>query len=384
MRDVIMQHNKPTNTMYKVGFILEQALGHITHTQNLQRNVPADPAIQPYWGLVPFEASGIAARVPVYKSNWTVRAGLRARRAVARIAEQTPLDALFFHTQVPAILAQSWLRRIPSVVSLDATPLQYDQLGEAYGHREGALWIEVQKWKLNRDCYRAAHRLVTWSCWAKQGLVRDYEVPPEKVTVIPPGVNPDEWARPTARVARANGSPVKILFVGGNLERKGGLDLLEAFRALRGPDVELHLVTRDSTPAEPGVYVYGNMQPNSDALKQLYYQADIFCLPTKGDCLPMVLSEAGATGLPVVTTNIAAIPEIVRDGTSGFVVPPGDVAALVTALRRLIENPRLRLEQGQAAVEIVRQDYDAQRNARRLLDLLKQTVDEARQASVTP
>jgi glycosyltransferase involved in cell wall biosynthesis len=364
--------------VYRIGFILEQALGHITHTQNLQRNIPADRTVEPHWGLVAWEATGLAGRIPIYSSNWTVRSGLRARATVARLAGQTPLDALFFHTQVPAILSRKWINRIPSIVSLDATPMQYDALGAAYGHRAGSSWIERQKWRLNRDCFRSARRLVTWSHWAKQGLVEDYEVPAEKVTVIPPGVNADEWARATPR-AEADG-PVKILFVGGNLERKGGVELLAAFRALRPLGVELHLVTRDAVAPEPGLFVYHDVQPNSAPLKRLYHRADIFCLPTKGDCLPMVLSEAGAAGLPVVTTDVAAIPEIVRDGESGYIVPLGDVSALVAALRRLVDDPALRLRQGRCAVDIVTREHDAQRNARQLLELLKVTVDEARAA----
>jgi glycosyltransferase involved in cell wall biosynthesis len=56
----------------------------------------------------------------------------------------------------------------------------------------------------------------------------------------------------------------------------------------------------------------------------------------------MVLSEAGAAGLPAVTTRVAAIPEIVQEGETGFLVPAGDEAALVSALARLIANPDLR------------------------------------------
>ncbi len=364
--------------MYNIGFIIEQALGHITHTQNLQKNVPSDQSVRAHWGLVPWEATGLAGRIPVYKSNWTVRSGVRARRAVSEIARRTSLDVLFFHTQVPAILAQSWFHRIPAVVSLDATPIQYDQLGEAYGHEPGPLWLEIQKWKLNRDCFRVARRLVTWSEWAKQGLVADYEVPAEKVTVIPPGVNVSEWMRPAP--LEAHGGPVKILFVGGNLERKGGLLLVEAFRAIRHLGVELHLVTRDTLPSEPGIFVYNDMQPNSPELKRLYHAADIFCLPSKGDCLPMALSEAGAAGLPSVATDVAAIPEIVLEGETGFLVPRDDVGALVTALKRLVEDGELRARQGRRAVEVVAERFDAEHNAQRLLALLKQTVDEAREA----
>ena len=52
-------------TTYKIGFIIEQALGHITHTQNLQRNVPRDPDVQAFWGLVPWETRGLAGRIPI-------------------------------------------------------------------------------------------------------------------------------------------------------------------------------------------------------------------------------------------------------------------------------------------------------------------------------
>lgn len=373
--------------MYHFGFVIEQALGHITHGQNLKNNVACDPDVQAFWALPAFETQGVAAKIPVYRSNWTVRAGWRARRALSAIARQTKLDALFFHTQVTGVLAQDWVQHYPSVVSLDATPRQYDSLGDFYDHAAGPEWLEDYKWRLNRDLFRKARHLVTWSQWAKDGLVSEYEVPPAKVTVIPPGVNVHAW---TAPAPHGKGSgPVKILFVGGNLERKGGLVLLEAFRRLRAdsnsahetsPPVELHLVTRDRLEPEPGLFVYNDMQPNSEALKHLYFDSDIFCLPTQGDCLPMVLSEAGAAGLPVVSTRVAAIPEIIHDEVSGFVVPPGDTEALTAALRLLVHTPELRQSQGAAAKRITASYYDAEANARRLLELLKHVAVEGRSA----
>jgi glycosyltransferase involved in cell wall biosynthesis len=361
--------------VYNFAFVMEQALGHVTHTKNLQHTIPSDPTVEVHWGLVPWETSGIAAHIPIYNNNWTVRSGLRARSTVARIARRTPLDALFFHTQVPAVLSTNWIKRIPSVVSLDATPRQYDALGDAYSHQPGPAWLERQKWNMNRACFRAAHSLVTWSHWAKQGLIDEYDVPADKVFVIPPGVNPREWSPPTPR--RPHDAPVNILFVGGDLERKGGHLLLQAFRALRPLGVALHMVTRDSLPEEPGLFVYNGIKPNSEEMRQLYAQADIFCLPTFGDCLPMVLSEAGAAALPLVSTHVAAIPEIVRDEQTGFLVPAGEIEPLVQALRRLVVNVDLRLTLGEHAQSLVSEQFDAQRNARHLLDVIKQTADSA-------
>lgn len=361
---------------YNFGFVLEQSLGHVTHTKNLQTNVPLDPEVRAHWALIAFEAAGVAGRVPVYKSNWTVRAGVRANLAIGRMDRQTKLDALFIHTQVPAILAQRWLNRIPGVVSLDATPLQYDELGAFYRHDTGPAWLEAWKWRLNRDCYRSARRLVAWAEWTKQGLMRDYEVPAEKITVVPPGVNVDDWRRPKPRTPHSD--PIKILFVGGDLERKGGRVLLDAFRALRDLEPELHLVTKDRLAPEAGVFVYNNMEPNSQSLKDLYHTCDIFALPTFGDCLPMVLSEAGAAGMAIISTNVAGIPEIIRNGETGLTVSAGDAVPLAQALRNLATNPALRMALGESAMAHVTRHYDARTNAGRLLGLLKAEADAAR------
>jgi glycosyltransferase involved in cell wall biosynthesis len=361
---------------YEFGFLMEQSLGHVTHTKNLVANVALDPEVHAHWGLVDFEAAGIAGRIPVYRSNWTVRAGVRACREVARMNRHTRLDALFFHTQVPAILAQHWLRKIPGIVSLDATPRQIDELGAFYKHEESPAWLEALKWRLNRDCFRSARRLVAWAEWSKLGLVQGYGVPADKITVIPPGVNVREWRRPTPRVPHANS--VKILFVGGDFARKGGLVLLKAFRALRHLGPELHLVTKDRLAPEPNVFIYNDLEANSPPLKDLYHTCDIFALPTFGDCLPMVLSEAGASGMPIISTNVAGIPEIVRNGETGLTVPAGDAVSLTQALRNLATNPAFRMTLGEHAEAHVTRHYDAPTNASRLLGLLKEEANAAR------
>ncbi|MFV9503967.1 MAG: glycosyltransferase family 4 protein [Oscillochloridaceae bacterium umkhey_bin13] len=353
--------------MYQVGFIIEQVLGHITHTRNLQQTIPLDPEIQAHWGPVPYAIEGISARLPFYR-NWTLRGGLRARRILQTMASQTRLDRLFFHTQVPATLCLDWVRRIPSIVSLDATPLQYDELGLVYAHRKSTPTIELLKWRLSRSVFSAAAHLVTWSAWARQGLIQGYQVAPERITVIPPGVVSADWQAPLPR--QLHPGPLKLLFVGGDFERKGGKLLLEAHRQLY-PQTELHLVTRDEVATEAGVFVYHGMQPNSSALKQLYFDSDVFVLPTYGDCLPLVLAEAGAAGLPTLATRVAAIPEIVRESETGLLIPVGDAAALTNALRTLLAQPTLRLQLGANAAQYIATHHDSRTNGLRLAELLK-------------
>jgi glycosyltransferase involved in cell wall biosynthesis len=365
-------------TSPRVAFVLEQTLGHITHTANLRALVGGIDDIKPVFATIEYEVDGWRARVPGY-GNWTLRAGLRARRAVQGIRRDGPIDAMFVHTQVPAILIPDLLRRIPTVVSLDATPIQYDELGEQYDHATSGARIEHLKWRANRDCFAAARAVVTWAEWTKRGLVEQYDVPPEKVTVIPPGVDLRKWVARTDR-AEADNKRMHVLFVGGDLARKGGVTLIDAVRRLRaaGVAIELDLVTRDEVEAEPGIRVHHGLGPNSPGLIELYQRADVFCLPTLGDCLPMVLSEAGAVGLPLVSADVGAISEIVRPDRTGLLVPPQDAEALAAALRRLADDPELRRKLGDEARRVVAAEYDAAANARRLVTLLVEVAHEGR------
>jgi glycosyltransferase involved in cell wall biosynthesis len=365
-------------TSPRIAFVLEQTLGHITHAANLRALVGAGDEITPVFAPIEYDVDGWPGRIPGY-GNWTVRAGLRARRAIRAIRRDGPIDAMFVHTQVPAILIPDVLRRIPTVVSLDATPIQYDELGEHYGHDTGGARTERLKWRANRDCFAAARAVVTWAEWTKHGLVDRYEVPADKITVIPPGVDPGKWTAST-ELRGTDDAPVRVLFVGGDLARKGGLTLIDAVRRLRiaGADVELDLVTRDDIEAEPGIRVHHGLGPNSAGLIELYQRADVFCLPTLGDCLPMVLSEAGAVGLPLVSTDVGAISEIVRPERTGLLVPPNDPEALTAALGRLAGDPGMRRKLGEEARRVVTAEYDAAANAKRLVELLVAVARQGR------
>jgi hypothetical protein len=82
------------------------------------------------------------------------------------------------------------------VISVDATPRQYDELGSFYQHDVGPAAIERLKLRATRARFAEATHIVAWSAWAKQGLVDEYGVPADKVTVIPPGVDVAEWSEP--------------------------------------------------------------------------------------------------------------------------------------------------------------------------------------------
>jgi glycosyltransferase involved in cell wall biosynthesis len=98
--------------------------------------------------------------------------------------------------------------------------------------------------------------------------------------------------------------------------------------------------------------------------------ADVFVLPTNAECLAVVLMEATAAGLPVITTDVGALGEAVVPGETGLLTAPGDVVALQGALERLAGDAAVRLEMGRAGHALARRKFDARANNQALLDLL--------------
>jgi len=112
----------------------------------------------------------------------------------------------------------------------------------------------------------------------------------------------------------------------------------------------------------------------SAATNDLLSRTDILVLPSFFENLPMVILEAFAHGVPVVSTSVGAIPEAVREGHNGLLVPAGDVTALARALERLIEDPELRRNLGGAAKRDHAQCYDVRPYITKLSGIWRRSV----------
>lgn len=150
--------------------------------------------------------------------------------------------------------------------------------------------------------------------------------------------------------------PVRALFVGQVGRRKGVYDLIRAMKRLRDEILSIELsVVGPSEQAgqleaagalckelgiESSVRFTGAL--TGEALYEQFRSHDLFVLPSYTEGIPVVLFEAGAFELPVVTTPVGAITSLVRDGENGFLVPPGDIGALASSLRRLATDSGLR------------------------------------------
>ena len=333
-----------------VAFVMEQTLGSVTHYLNLRREEGAAENLAIQWVPVDYRPG----RLP-----WAVSGSLLARRALAEVAGT--IDGLFVHTTTIALLCGSQMGRTPCVLSTDGTPLNKRGMREWYGLRSEGRLAERVKTALYRKVFRRAQGFVAWSRSAKESLVADYGCRSEDVEVIPPGIDLSEFAPGN----RQHDLP-RILFVGGDFERKGGDLLLEVFRRKLRGRAELELVTKGQVADEPGVRVHRNVGANSPELRKLYAECDIFALPTRADCYPLVCMEAMAAGLPMVATRVGGIPDLILEGETGHAIDSGDAGALLSRLEPLVADAALRSAMGRRSRAEAERRFEVRSNSRRL------------------
>lgn len=198
-------------------------------------------------------------------------------------------------------------------------------------------------------------------------------IPARRVAVVPYGVDREAFY-PEFEKGGNQGSPkgiLECLFVGQISHRKGVRILLEAARRCRRLPVRFRLIGPIVSPevlAElpENVTFEGAMGPGEVGVAMR--RADIFVLPTLEDSFALVVFEAMASGLPVVTTSHAGSSETISEGIEGFVVQPCDAGALVNAVTYLVEDAALRDRMGMAARAKVKSSYSWETYGREVLN----------------
>jgi glycosyltransferase involved in cell wall biosynthesis len=315
---------------------------------------------------------GPFGRLPFIGNSLTFRGSLRARNQLRAAQREQPFDALFLHTQTVAAFVPDVMARIPTMISIDATPAQFNVMRPVYGIGEVGRLKEHLQTRVYRDIFARAKRLTTWSEWAKQSLVSDYRVPGEKVIVVSPGSDLNTLRPSTERGPLNSSRRLQVLFVGGDFIRKGGDTLLAAFERHLRERVELHLVTSDTfeLPQTPFVHAYQNLAPHSDELMRLFRRADVFVLPTRADANPVAGIEAMAAGLALVTSDVGALRELVIGGENGFVVPVDDIELLAKRIETLSSDAALCARMQARSRQLAETKFDQNKNTNRLGDAL--------------
>ena len=201
------------------------------------------------------------------------------------------------------------------------------------------------------------------------------------IHVVHCGIDPAECVSESPGREGGTGGDAQIICVGRLVQRKGQSLLIEACAALleRGMPVKLTLV--GDGPARTGLEAHARLigvgdrvrftgAVGHDVILPMLRAADIFCLPSFSEGVPVVLMEAMAQSVPVVTTQIMGIPELVESERSGLLVAPGRVDVLVDALARLVEDPALRRQLGARGREKVLTEFDVNASARQLRAVL--------------
>jgi glycosyltransferase involved in cell wall biosynthesis len=228
---------------------------------------------------------------------------------------------------------------VPDAVSLrrkytDHTHLDnLNYTANGSGNLYSPAWIALEK-----EIYLNSAMTFVRSSNVKRSVIEDYGCPVESVELVYAGSNASVSSKRNANLDYAQPN---ILFVGLDWKRKGGPDMIAAFRIVREkiPSAALTIVGAEPAIELPDCHIVGKVPPQE--LDRYYQNASVFCLPTHLEPFGIVFVEAMTTRLPIVATRVGAIPDFVEEGKNGWLLPPGDVPGIAAALLRLLENPAL-------------------------------------------
>lgn len=302
---------------------------------------------------------GIPDRLERTPSAWAMAPLLAGRLAAATIAEARHADRVVGHWLIPGAacaMAAAEVHRIPFSAVLHsggvalAERLPFGRLIAARVARRAVRLV------FTSDRLRSRFMALIGPEAAAQAM--------ERTAVVPMGVDPDLLGPASARPAARRRLDVAGRFVVGFLGRcvpVKGLDRLiaamsrmpNAVLAVAGEGPELDRARHGAAQAGVDLRALGPVE--GSARSAFYAACDVLALPSivlpsgRTEGTPVVVLEALTMGLPVVASDVGGVPEVLEDGVTGFVVPPGETAALADRLNRLATHPSLRRNMARAA-----------------------------------
>ncbi|MEP0821996.1 MAG: glycosyltransferase family 4 protein [Ignavibacterium sp.] len=242
----------------------------------------------------------------------------------------------------------------------------------------------------HRILYRNLDAWITLTEAMRRSVLRNTVVPERRVSVIPFGVMTDEFD--PGRFSRAGSRrrfrlPVSKQIVGvlGRFDRqKGQADLLRAAPLILAKSPRVHFVfVGEETRGEEGhlaelkalvkekdLSSHVSFLPFTSEVPRLLRALDLLVVPSHNETFGYVAVEGMAMGIPVIGTDAGGLPEIIRDGDTGILVPPADVEALAGAVNALLRDPKLCRKMSAAARRRARGVFDFEKNIDQLEGVL--------------
>jgi glycosyltransferase involved in cell wall biosynthesis len=200
---------------------------------------------------------------------------------------------------------------------------------------------QIYKWlKIEKVLYKKAKFIFTTSENTKKSFINDYQIDPEKIITVRYGATLNN--KPKSPKTYANKT---ILFIGKNFKRKGGYILLRAFQKVQKEINDAKLIIAGVHKhflkiKQPGVKIFTYVK-DKNIIYNLYKNASVFVMPSLSEPFGLVFLEAMGYKLPCIGSNVDAMPEIIVDETTGFLVNPNDVLSLSEKIIILLKNPDL-------------------------------------------
>lgn len=209
--------------------------------------------------------------------------------------------------------------------------------------------------------------------------------PSTRIHVIRNGIRISDFS-PNGRGHRGGDRPV-ILSVGRLVEKKGFKCLVNACAALKRAGIDFQCIIVGDGPLKSSIEAQiraldltecvslEGSKTQDELLKNYYQRADVFVLPctvagnNDRDGIPVVLEEAMALGIPVITSEISGIPELVHHLETGMLTPPGDAAALSNSIQTLLADEALREKLTEAARKLIETEYDVEKTSQHLANM---------------
>ena len=185
---------------------------------------------------------------------------------------------------------------------------------------------------------------------------------------------------------RKNHQKKNILFLGFITELKGCFDIPEIAKKVieKNENVEFILAGSGEIEklqeiiAEKGISQYFSFPGwvKKDEKEKLLKNADIFFLPSYTEAMPMSILEAMGYGLPIVTTNVGGIPQLVEEGKNGYMTEPGNIDCFVNVILELIENDELIYSMGKESIEKAYENYSLEKHLHKLCKLYENVLGD--------